>query len=258
MTAFKFKGDWEFAYQFEAFKGLQSRRGTYTSRDSGQESDGTVNVSILEELNEETDPTEEQINSINFLIENPEKIQRTLFKALEIEYPKLKEQYGYVEEEEDSRKWFPEVKSLDEFRKVFGVGNLFVLMPQKENYSYVGLECGCTWDEEHGLGFLLHKDRLIKIGAADEAFSTWEAFKDNGSYEEEQKKWNKIKTEREPLPKPKKYKPHPKYKKLKPSQIGANKMYENNLIERGFNQEFIELVEKGEIDINVNKTFQKS
>lgn len=250
MKPFEFEGDWEFEYEFEAFKGLQSRRCFYTSKDSKKESNGKVNVTISDELNDDTDPTEEQINSINFIIDNPNKIKQSLFNALGIEYPKLKEMYGYDENDKDSREWFPEVNSIDEFKKVFGVGNMFVLLPHKEGYSYVGLECGCTWDEEHGLGFLLHKDRIIKVGGADEAFSEWEAFKDNGTYEEEQNKWN---IERERLPKPKIYEPHLKYGKLKPSQLEANKMFENHLIERGYNSEFIELVESNKIDINVNK-----
>ncbi|HLO53636.1 MAG TPA: ankyrin repeat domain-containing protein [Saprospiraceae bacterium] len=252
MKLFEFKGDWEFEYQFEAFKGLQSRRGYYTSNDSDTESNGKVNVTIFDELNEDTEPTLEQINAIEYLIDNPDKIKQSLYKALEIEYPKFKEMYGYDENDEDSRKWFPKVNSIDEFKKVFGVGNLFILLPHKEGYSYIGLECGCTWDEEHGLGFLLHKDKIIKVGGADEAFSSWEAFKDNGTYGEEQNKWNEINTRIKPLPKPKQYEPNPKYGKLKPSQLDANKMFENHLIERGYNSEFIELVETNKIDINVN------
>ena len=95
----------------------------------------------------------------------------------------IAEMYGYDSDDEDSREWFPNVERLDGFSKVFGVGNVFVMIPQKEGYSYVGLECGCTWDDEHGLGFLLHKDRLVNIGQADAGFSTWEAYKDNGTYE---------------------------------------------------------------------------
>lgn len=252
MKLFEFKGDWEFEYEFEAFRGLQSRRGAYTSMDSNKESDGTVKVIIYDELNEDTDPKEEQINAINYIIENPEKIKRALYKALESEYPKLKEMYGYDIDDEDSREWFPDVEKLDDFSKVFGVGNVFVMIPQKEGFSYIGLECGCIWDDEHGLGFLLHKDRLVNIGQADSGFSTWEAYKDNGTYEQMKKEWEEINKNKALLPKPKIYHPNPKYGKLKPSQISANKMYENNLIERGYNQEYIELVESGKINVNVN------
>lgn len=253
MKLFEFNGDWEFEYQFDAFKGLQSRRGSYTSKSTEDESDGTVRVNILDELNNETEPTEEQINAINYIIKNPQKIRRTLFTALENEYPKLKEMYDYDIEDEDSKEWFPDVESLEEFKNVFGVANMFVMLPKKEKSAYIGLECGCTWDDEHGLGFLLHENRLIKIGSADEAFSSWEAYKDNGTYEKEKEEWNKLNLEKKQLPKPEFYKPNSKYNKLKPSQVEANRMYENHLIERGYNQEFIDLVESEIIDININK-----
>ncbi len=37
---------------------------------------------------------------------------------------------------------------------------------------------GCTWDSEHGLGVMTHKNRIIEIGDASTAFLTWIADKD--------------------------------------------------------------------------------
>lgn len=48
----------------------------------------------------------------------------------------------------------------------------------KDGYAYVGYEFGCTWDEEHGLGFMTYKDRIVDFGGADSAFLTWVARKD--------------------------------------------------------------------------------
>ncbi|MEO1713490.1 MAG: hypothetical protein AAFU60_09175 [Bacteroidota bacterium] len=93
---------------------------------------------------------------------------------------------------------------------------------------------------------MLHRDRLVKIGQADAAFNTWNAKEDGGLdrqtelYEAQKKRLPQI------------YQPHPKYGILKPKQAEENKMYENRLIERGFNQEFIRLVEAGKIDIYKN------
>ena len=56
---------------------------------------------------------------------------------MEIECPKLKEMYGYGENDEDLRECFPDVNSIDEFKKVLGLGNMFVLLPKKVGYSYV-------------------------------------------------------------------------------------------------------------------------
>ena len=51
MKQFEFKGDWEFEYQFDAFKGFQSSRGSYTAMNANKKSDGTVKVIIRDELN---------------------------------------------------------------------------------------------------------------------------------------------------------------------------------------------------------------
>ncbi len=179
--AFEFKGNWEFDFKFNAFKGLQSRRGAYTSLDNKSISDGTVKVSILEESNHQTTPAPAQIRAINYLIENSENLRKSLFTALKKEYPRLKKIHNYHNENEYSRSSFPDIESLEDFSKVFGVGNVFVLTPEKEGISYIGLECGCTWDEEHGLGFILHKDRLINIGGADIAFRNSDAKKDSAT-----------------------------------------------------------------------------
>ena len=254
MTKFTFDGNWEFEYQFDAFKGLQSRRGAYTSSDAQNESDGTVKVVIRDELNDEPDPSTEQLNALDYIIKYPAQIRQALFKALETEYPALMEQYKSAYDDKQVKERLPDIKSLREFSKVFGVGCIFVYLPQKDGHAYIGLECGCTWDEEHGLGFLLNKDRLIKIGGAEVAFDSWqEPLIDNGTYQKEREKLNRPAGSKRQLPKPKIYQPHPKYGKLKPSQVEANKMYENRLIELGYDQEFIDLVESGQIDININK-----
>jgi hypothetical protein len=46
---------------------------------------------------------------------------------------------------------------------------------------YIGYELGCTWDEEHGLGVMMHGTRLVAIGQADAALHLWVAQKDVGA-----------------------------------------------------------------------------
>ncbi|MEL7005557.1 MAG: hypothetical protein AAFN93_22925 [Bacteroidota bacterium] len=251
-TEFEFNGDWELEYTFKSFEGLQSRRGAYTSLDKSEASNGDINLIIEDELNETPDLKQSQINAINYMSNNPNEIRLALLKALEKHYPSQKEIYGYDPNDPDYQTWFPEIRKLSDFASVFGIGNVFILIEDMEGFAYVGLEGGCSWDEEHGIGFLLHKDRVVNISTADIAFNSWEASKDNGTYEQKKLEWKESNSQKRNVKKPVKYKPHPKYGKLKPSQISENKMYENRLIERGFNDEFIALVKSGEIDINVN------
>ncbi len=59
----------------------------------------------------------------------------------------------------------------------------------KEDFAYIGFELGCSWDEEHGVGVMMHKDRIVAIGQAETSFDSWITFKDNGTNEIETKKW---------------------------------------------------------------------
>jgi hypothetical protein len=60
------------------------------------------------------------------------------------------------------------------------VGLYAVNIHQLDNdgVPYVGYEFGCEWDEEHGLGVLMHGTRLIEVGFADTAILLWIAERD--------------------------------------------------------------------------------
>jgi hypothetical protein len=54
-----------------------------------------------------------------------------------------------------------------------------------EGTAYVGYAFGCDWETEHGLGVMMHRDRIVAWGGADHAYLTWIARRDaeqgNGS-----------------------------------------------------------------------------
>ena len=252
-SEFSFNGLWELEFNFKAFEGLQSRRGSYTSQDKAEMSKGDIKLVIEDELNENPDPKPEQLKTIDYLSQNPVRVKNALLTSLPKYYDSQKELFGYDANEPEHQSWFPEISNTNDYTTVFGIGNVYILNAVKDGYSYYGLEGGCTWDDEHGIGFLMHKDRVVKVGDAAISFNSWEAYKDNGTHIEQQKRWDKENNNPSQKPKPILYKPHPKYGTLKPSQISENKMYENRLIERGFNEDFISLVESGKIDINNNK-----
>lgn len=234
---FQFTGDWEFTYYLKAFEGFQNRIEFYHSKQS-EIKDKNVVILINEVENNDPDPTSEQINSINYLIENQFVISNLLLEGLKLNYPKLQERYNEVDDE------FPNLSSFENFKKRFRILNIHILIPSKNNFSYMGFEFDCPWDGEHGLGFLLNKDEIIKIGSGDTAFDSYEAMRDSGILEKyleelQSKKQNFV------LKEPNYYKPHPKYNKLKPYQIRENECYESRLIGWGFTNKFKEVINSG-------------
>lgn len=103
-------------------------------------------------------------------------IKTSVLTALLEIYPAIKEQYGY--DPEDAVKYTPDITSIDDFKKVIGITTIHFLPVSREGIAYTGYSFSCNWDEEHGLGIITHKERIIEIGGADTAFLEWVAEKD--------------------------------------------------------------------------------
>jgi len=160
----------------ESWKGFQSRQGDYSSSDGNKESDGNVKINIGGDMvGDSPEVTAEHVNAYNYLIQNQEKIKDAILQRLLREYKNLQELYGYDEEDDEL---MPEVNNVSQFRDLIGLSTVHILNVSKDDTAYVGYQFGCAWDDEHGLGFMTHKDKIIEIGGADTSFLSWVAKRD--------------------------------------------------------------------------------
>jgi len=253
MDNFTFEGKWEnISYQFDAFKGLQSRNGPYTSLDSRQLSDGTVALHIDSELSADFEPLPIQIDTINWISNNGDLIKKSILSSIQKYYIKLKECYGYDPNDRDHQIWFPPLEKVEDLGKVMGVGNVSISLRCKEGLCVYCLECGCSWDDEHGLGIIMHKDEVLTIGDAGSIMlrGTTELQEYSGDYENlinsNRKKaqdrtalWNRNPIHPDLYKRPQFFQSkHSKFGTLKPSQIEANKTYERDVIFGGFSDQY--------------------
>lgn len=164
-----------------AWTGFQSRQGFYGSKDSNEISNGLVKVLINgRQVDYVKTTTQEQISALNFLYQNADKIRDEILNALFNELPEIKDIY------EDM---VPEIKSISDFKNVLGLSIIHVMDSDKDGFAYLGYELGCDWDDEHGIGIMMHKDRVVEIGQADTSFNSWITYKDNGTEKEEEARW---------------------------------------------------------------------
>lgn len=121
---------------------------------------------------------------------------------------------------------FPKIESKNDLKKAISIKTIYIKPLHKNGFSYYGLEGNCMWDEEHGLGFINHKDRIIEFGGAEA----------NASGRELNDHPDNVRP-RDPE-KPKLYNCHPVFGTFKPSHKEANQNYPHKLIESGLNEEF--------------------
>jgi hypothetical protein len=96
-----------------------------------------------------------QQNALNYFFKNQATVLNALCQGVIDHAPEFIKLYGAV---------FPELKSIAEVKKNVSISSIHILGSQKENHSYLGFDCWCSWDDEHGLGVLMHKDRCIDAG----------------------------------------------------------------------------------------------
>ncbi|MCU0444366.1 MAG: hypothetical protein MUE85_05560 [Microscillaceae bacterium] len=159
------------------WKDLQSRQGKYGSLDSDKKSNGEFFISIGGDMVSENPAiTNEHLNAYEFLITHSKDIYNAILARLFSEYHNLQSEYGY--NKEDAKEIMPDIDNIEQFNDLIGLSQIHLLNVSKDNFAYVGYEFDCTWDGEHGLGFMTHKDRIIDFGGADMSFLTWVARQD--------------------------------------------------------------------------------
>lgn len=114
-------------------------------------------------------PNKKHLNGINYLKDNQKQILENILTALLEKYPSLQKIYDYSEE--DKKDFMPNLKDIKGFADLLSLSTFYITSVYKDDVPYIGFLFSCSWDSEHGLGIMTHKERVIEIDRADTAFS---------------------------------------------------------------------------------------
>ena len=166
---------WKLKVHLPSWQGFQGRRGASVAQETSAPSDGIVDVVFAPEGRDASPLLSSELALVRWAIDHEREMQLSLLDALLLEYPSIKRTYA---EYLDDPKLMPNVRDVAEFRSLIGLYALNVHQLERNGLPYVGFEFGCTWDNEHGLGVLMHGARVVEIGGADTANLLWIAKRD--------------------------------------------------------------------------------
>lgn len=112
----------------------------------------------------------------DYVIQNQEEIADAILTALLKEYPAMQADYAYDDEEKEEL--MPDATDTDALAELLAPNSVIIHPVVRNGLSYIGYEFGCTWDEEHAFGALMHGTRVVELGGADTAILTWIAQND--------------------------------------------------------------------------------
>ena len=115
-------------------------------------------------------PSEAQGQAVAFLLEHGQEVFSAILAALRPYYEEMRPKYlSFLGSKADSL--MPAVQSVEQLGRLIDLWHVHVHPWTKDGVGYVGLEFGCTWDQEHGFGVLMHRDRVVSVGSADISFA---------------------------------------------------------------------------------------
>jgi hypothetical protein len=161
---------WRSRTKLAVWAGFQARGGPYGAKSSNQASDGSVTVRFAPEGRGSEPLKANELALIAWFFEHENEVSQSLQQALVDAYPDLREQYGF---DADGETDLPEVRDIEDLKSVIGLHSVNIHQVARDELPYIGYEFGCNWEEEHGLGVLMHGTKVIEIGGADTAFLLW-------------------------------------------------------------------------------------
>ena len=166
--------NWKASTILPVWQGFQSRRGPYDAQDSLTPSDGLIDIVVGPEGRDDSPLLDSELEQILWVTSHAQQMQHALLARLLLEWPRIRADYAGIVEPEH----IPPIQSARDFRTLIGLNKIFIHTIRPAAAPYAGFEFGCNWEEEHGLGVLMHGTRVVEIGDADIAFMLWVAKRD--------------------------------------------------------------------------------
>lgn len=132
---------------------------------------GTAGLLVMpEDPSSPEPPTEAQKKALAFQLESGKQVTAALLTALRRHYNKWRPRFKDFLAEEYER-LMPAIKADAELLPLIELYTVYVHPAESDGMAYVGLGFRCTWDIEHGLGAILHRDTVVELEGADIAFN---------------------------------------------------------------------------------------
>lgn len=167
---------WEAKVNLPQWAGFQERNGPYGALSSNEPSNGTVKIVFAPEGRDEEPLTTEEMELVSWFLYHENDVIESIVNALFSSYTDIRD--NFIEEcGAEMADYFPPVDVADDIKSVVGVVSVNIHQVAKNGIPFIGVEMGCNWEEEHGLGFLLHGSKIVEVGGADTAILLWLAQK---------------------------------------------------------------------------------
>jgi len=163
---------WETTVLLHSWSGFQIRRGKFGAVSSTEKSNGAIKVCFLNETDKDEPPGADEIAKLDWLVEQHAQILENALQALFEEYSSI--QYEWREFHGDKADEFlPNLNSPEELKLIIGEPSICIHRQIADQRYYIGISANCSWEQEHGVGWLMLGTEPRIVGSAEVAMTSW-------------------------------------------------------------------------------------
>ena len=118
--------------------------------------------------------TPDEVALMQWFVDHAEDVTTAVLDAIFLAYPEAQEEFRDFAGADT----VPDVASPRELRHLLGTPSVNVHNIDTDGVPYIGFGMDCPWDQEHGVGVLLHGTRVVAVGGGDVAVLRWIARRD--------------------------------------------------------------------------------
>lgn len=108
------------------------------------------------------------LKGLKYLQDNQEFILNSILSDLLERYSALQIRYNYPEK--DKNDFMPDIVDIYGFSDLLSIETIYLTSVYQDDVPYIGFLFSCSWDSEHSLGIMTHKNNIINVGDAETAF----------------------------------------------------------------------------------------
>lgn len=118
---------------------------------------------VFNDTEDKLKPSKQQIKSLDFFLKHS------------FEYFKLISEYIFNERELLIEKGF-QIEEFEELQSKYRFTTIYIDDEHKDNFSFIGMTGICSWDEEHGFGVVMLKNKILDFGDWNCGYSMYNKF----------------------------------------------------------------------------------
>lgn len=115
------------------------------------------------------------LDTLNEIIINQKEILLNLLNFLFKRYPEIREEYQEFYDEDEIEDYLPEIEDIEDFWDIIKPNGIHIMNIALDGKYCIGYDFSCSWEEDHGIGFMTYDKEVYSFGGADEAFLSWVA-----------------------------------------------------------------------------------